>query len=103
MVWISLYGDPGSLEVCHTCDNRKCCNPHHLFVGTEKENAADKVAKNRQARFPGGLNPSAKLSVKSVQQIRMSDLPHRELARRYHVSEGSIRFVRNRETWKSVP
>lgn len=101
-VWIELYGNPGKLEVCHTCDNRKCCNPAHLFVGTEKDNAADKVAKNRQARFPGSLNQSAKLSPKQVLEIRASRLSHAELARRYHVSESNIRFIRNRGTWASV-
>lgn len=38
------------LHVLHTCDNRECCNPNHLWLGTNEQNTADKVAKNRQAR-----------------------------------------------------
>jgi len=36
--------------VCHQCDNRKCCNPEHLFAGSVKDNVDDMVSKNRNAR-----------------------------------------------------
>lgn len=43
----------GRLQVCHTCDNPPCCNPAHWFLGTNLENNADKVAKDRQAKIWG--------------------------------------------------
>jgi hypothetical protein len=102
-LWATLYGEPHQdLEICHTCDNRLCCNPAHLFAGTPKINAMDKVRKGRAARIFGTRNGASKLTPDQVSEIRASNSPHRVIARKFGVSEGAIRFARSGETWGHV-
>src|SRR6187455_1405138 len=63
---------PQGMHVCHHCDNPSCINPDHLFVGTNADNHADKIAKDRQAKPRGIKNAAAKLNEADVRAIRAS-------------------------------
>lgn len=65
------YGiQPNELKVCHTCDNPPCCNPHHLFLGTQQENVTDCVIKGRRNYLYGERHQNTKYSDELIAEIR---------------------------------
>jgi hypothetical protein len=82
---------PEGLEVCHKCDNRRCCNPSHLFVGTRKDNMQDAVSKNRQAT--GKMLPQTKLSEEDINKILIrinSNELYKTIAKDFNVCRQAI-------------
>ena len=70
-LWEELFGViPEGMEVCHHCDNPKCINPEHLFLATHRENMQDCAKKGRVPIRRGENNPSAKLTVEDIREIR---------------------------------
>ena len=72
---------PEGLCVCHRCDNPPCCNPDHLFLGTRRDNNADKVAKGRQSfgerhSHRGSAHGQAKITEQDVVAIRYDYSSH---------------------------
>jgi hypothetical protein len=90
--------------VCHTCDNRKCVNPDHLFLGDIVINTLDMNAKGRNAR--GSMCPIAKLNEEKVAEIRRLNATGNYtkigLARTYGVSFTTINNLIKRKSWKHV-
>jgi HNH endonuclease len=103
VAWQERYGlIPNGLFVCHTCDNRKCVNPGHLFLGTIQDNTADMVKKNRQVK--GEQQHLAKLNKEKVKDIRKLNgvLSQRKVAALYGVDQNAIWLIWKGRTWKDV-
>jgi len=103
------YGPiPEGLWVLHRCDNPKCVNPEHLFLGTRSDNMFDCARKDRLAVHNAPLgerHPRAKLMNKDILDIRQSyreGCIQKELALGYGVSRQLISQVVTRRIWKHV-
>jgi len=124
----TTYGKiPKGMCVCHHCDNPICCEPTHLFLGTQKDNMVDKYRKNRQSRI-GAYNPAtgnnhgshthpervargerqhlSKFTKEQIIKIRNEYDPIKnssyKLAKKYDVYSSTILRIINKKTWKHI-
>lgn len=97
---------PEGFGVLHRCDNRKCINPAHLFVGTAADNAADRDAKGRRRAPVGELNPNLRFTASDIARIRqLLAEGHTQVAVAafYETSQGYISAVKRGRLWSSLP
>lgn len=95
---------PAGMFVLHTCDNRSCVNPAHLFLGTHASNMRDMTAKGRQAS--GVRHSQAKLTDEAVLEIRAkraNGTTQPALAALYGVSQTTISRICQRVLWRHLP
>jgi len=91
---------PDKLFVCHDCDNTKCCNPDHLFLGTHIDNMEDMVKKGRAYRSRGEKSGMHKLTTEQVMAIRKDTRKQVEIAKEYGVVKSTICMIKNRTSRK---
>ena len=88
--------------VCHRCDNRRCVNPGHLFLGTQSDNMQDCVAKGRLGDRCGANNPRSRLQESDVEAIRASAVSLAALSRQYGVSKSTVHSIKAGKTWRTA-
>jgi hypothetical protein len=99
------YGKiPEGKVVCHTCDNPACCNPKHLWLGTQKNNMSDMVLKKRSNR--GEQRPLHKLKNQEVKEIRYlystGKYTQSYLGKLFNVSQDLISRITLRKIWRHI-
>ena len=94
---------PEGLYVCHTCDNRACVNPAHLWVGTQSENIKDMFRKGRDNHPHGEEVNWSKLTEQQVRDIReqtASGIYQYVVAEKYGICQSNVSRIVNRNSWK---
>lgn len=84
------------LLVCHKCDDPRCVNPEHLFVGTPKDNTQDMIAKGRKYKMENTNHPLCKITHKQRKEIisrRDDGETLKEIAKDYGVHFGTISAI----------
>jgi hypothetical protein len=115
VAYMAKYGEVDStVLICHSCDNRKCCNFNHLWPGNHKMNYDDMVSKGRapvgwgtgQGKCGGGGEHLRVLTEDQVYQIRrryfIDSIPMQNLGEEYGVKRVTIQSVISGRTWKHV-
>ncbi len=94
----------GGLHVLHKCDNPKCVNPDHLFIGTPQDNANDRNSKGRHEH--GDRHGMAKLNSEKVIEIRRlcrtGRFSLKHISQIFSVSRETIGQIRDRKTWSHL-
>lgn len=108
---LSLEAESGEAAngrfVCHSCDNPSCCNPKHLWFGTNSDNQKDCTKKGRRppTEQTGVLNGRAVLNEDAVREIRrLSAIGHSNttLGCMFGVTHSNIYRIKRRQSWKHI-
>lgn len=103
--WTLVYGSiPCGMLILHKCNNPKCVNPSHLYVGTDADNARDMLEADPYCRS-GEANNRAKLSNSNVIEIRRllsEGVMQKDIAPIFGVHSGSISKIANGKIWNHI-
>lgn len=92
----------GGPLVCHTCDQPRCINHEHLFLGTDADNARDMIQKGRQGprrNARGESNNQAKLKPDQVIAIFRDRRGYPEIAKDFAIAASTVGMIKTRKRW----
>lgn len=95
---------PGNGHVLHTCDNRACFNPRHLYRGTEKDNSRDREQRNPIDRrgIHNGRSLLTDDDVRSIRAMRKAGEGKAAIAKLFHVSPHTVDGIVRGRKWKHI-
>lgn len=97
---------PEGKFVCHACDNRRCVNPQHLWLGTAAENTNDMTTKGRKVVARGERAGNSTLRNEDVLEIRRrykaGGTSTYKLGDEFGVSQQTINRIVNRVYWTHI-
>ena len=102
--WTLYFGDPKNQCVLHRCDNPRCVNVAHLFLGSQSDNMADKQRKNRhkwgnKIWAADEIRPWARLTAEQVLRIRADKRPQTAIAADFGVTQQTVSDIKRRRRW----
>lgn len=93
---------PAGLQVCHTCDNRGCVNPEHLFLGTCKDNLQDMAKKGKRKGVNHAMCKLTEAEVLMIRELAESGINHTVIAERFNTTKSRVSSIKLRTTWKHI-
>lgn len=102
IAWVLWHNEPipSGKHICHTCDNRACVNPAHLFTGSHKDNMQDMSQKLKKSR--GKTRDPDKLPKTEILEIRAASnrgLSFWEIAQKHKVTPSEVHVIVERTDW----
>lgn len=101
MAFMLFKGEiPDGMDICHTCDNRWCVNPDHLYAGTRQENMSDCVSRGRAA---GGNRKHLKEN--QVQEVRRrlgAGMSPRLIANQMDINYATVTAIREGRSYVGI-
>lgn len=97
---------PDGMIICHKCDNPSCCNPNHLFVGTDLDNCRDREMKGRGHDRTGGNHGRATTNEHAVILMRQiyssGKYTHKKIAEMFKIKHSAVSDIMLRRCWNHI-
>ena len=104
--YVLKFGDVNNPNcVLHKCDNRLCCNPNHLWIGTRKDNNLDRDKKGRQVSSKGikhGMCKLTNLKVMNIRIMRDCGSTLKQIADLYKISKSMVHNISSGLNWTHI-